>query len=82
MINNLHKFETQQELCYILIWNDLKCYIPSIVTLNCSNSIMINIMSYINIFRWKDNVIKKLREKYTSNTLIIHSQCCYHDLFP
>ena len=46
MINNLHKFETQQELCYILTWNDLKCYIPSIITLSCSNSIMINIMSY------------------------------------
>jgi len=42
---------------------------------------MINTMSHINIFRLKDNIIKKLREKYTSNTLIIHSQCCYHDLF-
>ena len=38
-------------------------------------------MSYINIFILKDNIIKKLREKYTSNTLIIHSQCYYHDLF-
>ena len=46
MINNLHKFETQQELCYILTLNDLKGYNQSIVTLNCSNSIMINIMSY------------------------------------
>ena len=61
MINNLHKFETQQELCYILTWNDLKDYNPSIVTLSCINSIMINIMSHINIFRLKDNVIKKLR---------------------
>ena len=51
----------------------LKCYNPSIVTLSCINSIMINIMSHINIFRLKENVIKKLREKYTSNTLIIHS---------
>ena len=51
----------------------LKCYNPSIVTLSCNNSIMINIMSYINIFRLKYNIIKKLREKYTSNTLIIHS---------
>ena len=81
MINNLHKFYTQQELCYILIWNDLKYYIPSIVILSCSNSIIINIMSYINIFRLKDNIIKKLREKYTSNTLIILSQYYYHDLF-
>ena len=39
----------------------LKGYNPNIVTLSCINSIMINIMSYINIFRLKDNIIKKLR---------------------
>ena len=67
-----------------MLYINMKClkgYIPSIVTLNCSNSIIINTISYMNIFRLKDNIIKKLREKYTSNTLIIHSQY-YHDLFP
>ena len=59
----------------------LKCYIPSIITLSCINSIIINIMSHINIFILKDNIIKKLREKYTSNVLIILSQCYYHYLF-
>ena len=81
MINNLKKFKKQQELCYILILHDLKGYIPIIVTLSCNNSIMINIMSYMNRFILKDNIIKKLREKYTSNVLIIPSQYYYHYLF-
>ena len=38
-------------------------------------------MSYINIFILKYNIIKKLREKYTSNVLIIPSQYYYHYLF-